>query len=175
MKHVRVEVGVVRSVQPARRQVRVTPVAHEVKALDRAKWIWVVFRQGREARCRVEAVETAGAERLLRFVPGISKDVVASMRGATLEVEAEAGSETSAEVVDVAELPGLEVYDKAGKRMGVVLAVYASPASQAFEVEKENGRTLLLPVIPEVIEAVDREKGAMTLRDIAPYAVEEEA
>lgn len=63
----------------------------------------------------------------------------------------------------VADLVGLEVYDEEGDRIGVLGDVIRTGANDVYQIDKEDGKSLLLPAISECIKEVDTENGRMTV------------
>jgi 16S rRNA processing protein RimM len=55
------------------------------------------------------------------------------------------------------ELEGLTVYNEDGEKVGRVKRVFEQPASHILEIEKENGKTFLVPFIEQFVKAVDLE------------------
>jgi len=169
----RIEVGLVRSVNPARRQLRVDATPGGERHLADATWVMLGPREGPELRCRVERVdarEDKPGEFTVTLAPGVTRDSVAKMRFASVTVE---GESAPAEYCGPADLLGMEVMDQAGERLGTVTNMYCSGANNVIEIAKRDGGTLLTPVIEPVIARVDVAKNVLVLGDYAPYTVEE--
>lgn len=162
----RVEIGVVRSVNPARRELRIRPGWDDVQAGAPLQWVYVLDADGGETRCRVEQVHGE----IVTLAAGVARDTVARMRGAAVCADVERSEADWRGQLDV--LEGFDVVDEAGDRLGAVTAVYMTGANGAIEVAQPGGGSMLLPVIDRVIVAVDMERGQVTVRDIASYKVE---
>lgn len=63
----------------------------------------------------------------------------------------------------VADLIGLEVYDEEEKHIGTLSDVIRTGANDVYQIDKEDGKELLLPAISECILDVDTENGRMTV------------
>jgi len=160
----RVEIGRIRSVNAARRELRIG-MARETLPAD-VEWLFVTGIDGRETRCRVERIKGD----IATLAVGVTRDAVSRMRGATVCADVNV-------VVDdwqnrLTALDGFEVVDEAGVCLGTVVAVYATNANEAIEVERPDGGSFLLPVIDCVIASMDMKRGVMAVKDIAPYTVE---
>ncbi len=165
-----------RSVECLRRRIRVRPLPNQAKSLDSADRVWVVFErpapdQPRELRCKLEEVRVDADDRLMTLTPGVTRDAVALMKGATILVEAQ---DEAPDDFGLSDLEGLEVRDGNGILLGRVTEVYPSLAGGAFEVRRDDGSTFVLPVIEQVLEDIDMERGIVVVGDIAPYVVEDE-
>ena len=171
----RTEVGYVRSVNPARRQLRVTVTPGRVDDLSGVKWILLVLSDGSELRCRVEAVESRPdrpGEFAVVLAPGVTRDTVAMIRNAAVVTDSDS-DETSDGNYTPSDLLGLSVVDSAGLSLGTVTKMYCTGANNVIEIAKCDGGALLAPVIDPVIARVDIEGKFLVLGDYAPYTVEE--
>jgi len=61
------------------------------------------------------------------------------------------------------ELIGLEVYDREGRKIGKVKGIFEQPASHILEIEKEDGKVILVPFIEQFVKEIDREGGRLTV------------
>lgn len=168
----RADIGVVRSVSPARREIRVTPLAGAENLFDRLGLVEVVLADKVVLRCRIQEIRDETGGKILTLSPGVPRETVARMKGATIEAAAEPEAEQQAYKVE--ELNGLTVLDKTGAVIGTVTSLYSAGGNDAIEVTRPGGGTILLPVIEQVIAAVNVERGEIIVNDIAPYAVEED-
>lgn len=159
-----------RSVNPARREVRVTPAPGAANAFSALELVELDLIDGNRLRCRVAGVRDEAGGKILTLSPGVPRETVARMKGSTLSAEVE----VAAEGYPVEELNGLTVLDEAGSELGTVTAVYTAGGSEAVEITAPDGSTLLLPVIEQVIASVNIERGEIVVKDIEPYAVEED-
>ena len=55
----------------------------------------------------------------------------------------------------------MEVVTDAGERLGILTDVIQTGANDVYEVERKDGKPLLLPVIPECVLSVDVQAGVM--------------
>jgi 16S rRNA processing protein RimM len=163
-------IGAVTSVNPARRVIRVEPFpghAHEFTRLERIR---LRLPDAVVKTCRVAAVKPAAQDFLITLVPGVTRDTVAGMRGAELVLDPAEQTAPPEGEFDLEQLPGMQVVDGAGRDLGRVRDAFATPANAIVEVETPAGQTILLPMIEEVIAAVDVAAGRIRVHDIGPYA-----
>lgn len=169
-----IQIGAVLAVNPARRQLRVRPFPGRQKEFEALEWMRIRPVQGGELRCRVEALSAGGG--LVRVVlkPGVTRDSVATMKGAAVVLlPEECKARQRPDALVTADLVGLDIVDARGAVLGVVTGLIESPANDVLEIEKTQGGTMLLPAIEEVIRSVDWETGKIKVGDIAPFAVDE--
>ena len=63
------------------------------------------------------------------------------------------------------ELIGLIVYSNRGDRIGELVDVYTTAASDIYVIRNQN-REILIPAVPEFIERIDVDEGVMIIRPI---------
>lgn len=167
----RVEIGVVRSVQPGRREVRVEIEPLWREAMAGAEWLHVVPRGGPEQRCRVTQMRDAGDALVLTLAPGVPRDVLAGFRGARV-LAAEGMLESARPELAGPEWVGWTVLGPDGQACGSVAEVYVTPMNAAVTLMLADGRRRTFPVIPEVIAQVDAAAGVIRLHDVDAYGVD---
>jgi ribosomal 30S subunit maturation factor RimM len=168
----RTDIGIVRSATPARREIRVTPVAGAETLFERLGLVEVVLPDKELLRCRVKLVRDETGGKILTLTPGVPRETVARMKGATISVAVETEAETDGYSLE--DLDGLTVLDQSGAVIGEVTELYSGGGNDAMEITRADGSTVMVPVIDQVISAVNLDKGEMVVNDLAPYAVEED-
>lgn len=174
----RIPIGHVRAVTPGKRVLRVSPASGRERDLRAACWLRVDLRaaapDGRETiRCRVERASEDQGQFLITLMAGVPRDTVALMKGAVIWVERsellrpKSGYEPS-------DLMGLSVVEQSGGVLGTVVDLYLG-AQVVVEIQRADGGLIRVPLIEQVVAAVDLDSGVMQVRDIAPYAVEDAA
>jgi 16S rRNA processing protein RimM len=167
-----IEIGKVRSVNPARRELRVQPFPahdHEFESLERIR-----VRKGAAPplRCRVLSMDRTGSEIRLRLSPGVSTDRVAAMKGGTVVLAAEEQHAPPEETVPVPDLLALDVFDDTGAQLGTVTGVCEAPANDVIVIRKPDGGEILLPLVEAVVRGIDLDARRMHVGDIGPHVVE---
>lgn len=166
------EVGRVRSANARQREVRVVPVAgREYVFTDLG---WIRFRQGGVdgSRCKVLRTRPDGDVLIVALSPGVSRDVIGTLRGARVMMPPEEMPPKPGSSVRLNDILGLKVMLPTGEPLGTIVEVFEGPANDAFAVDQCDGGRCILPVIEEVIMSVDVAGGTLEVGDIAPYVVE---
>ncbi len=169
-----IHIGRVVSLNPAKRELRIRPVPVHAGCFAEMAWVRVVLRAGTEMRCRVASVRVTETGILLALTPGVTRDTVARMKGGAIVLAREEVRRPAEGGYHVSELENMEVFDEEGNFLGTVKQVYSAGANDVIEVEKPTGKVMLLPVIAELVETVDVDRGRIAVRDIAPYVVDDE-
>ena len=115
-----IQIGHVRTVNPARGQLRVRPLAEWAHQFDGMAWIRLLLADDAVIRCRVEAVRSRDKAAVVTLAPGVPRDAVARMKGAAVvalvdEVTPRPGASFAAHPSR-----GASVSDGNGNRLGVV-------------------------------------------------------
>lgn len=168
----RVRAGTVRSVNPARRELRVDPDPAHAHEFDGCDWLRVVPADGQELRCRVSTIRCHGDEVIVMLTPGVPRDTVALMKGAAVVLTPEECAVSPDTVWRVTDWVGWQVVGMDGASIGAVAEVFATPANAAFAVRRSDGGGVTLPAVPEVVVEIDGERGLIRVRDIERYGVE---
>jgi 16S rRNA processing protein RimM len=169
----RVTVGVVRSVNPVRREVRLTVVDAVAHVLEGLGWLQFSLRNGREIRGKVVRVTPHHTGPIVELAAGMTRDTVAQLKDARVWIPAAEWSPPEPEELRAAHLLDMRVQDMFGTNLGTVADMIETPANAAMTIARADGSRFLLPVIPEVIVEVDLDQRIIRVGDIAPYAVEE--
>ena len=75
----------------------------------------------------------------------------------------------------VGELVGLRVRQQDGVDLGVIVEAYETRAHGVIEIAQSDGGQLLVPLVEDVVAEISFESGAVTLKDIARFAVRNHA
>jgi 16S rRNA processing protein RimM len=92
-----------------------------------------------------------------------------AMRGALVRVPIEQAVELPPGSYFWHEIVGLRVQDTRGRALGTVAEVLATGSNDVYVVRSAEGE-LLLPAIKDVVRAIDREHGVMTVELIPGLA-----
>jgi 16S rRNA processing protein RimM len=169
-----IQIGTVRTVNPARRELRVDVDAVHAHQFDGLERVALGPDERSLTCCRVDAVSLRGNEATIRLSAGVTRDSVAAMRKAGVFIEVSARKARPDSGWNPPELLGLTVVGEGDTVLGTIAELIETPANDVIEVAKPGGGSLMLPVIEQVIESVDLETGRVYVGDIAPYVVDDE-
>ena len=164
--------GKVQSVHPGKRQVRIQ-AADEIPDEAFLGRVRMRLANGREISPLVGALRRLEDAVVVELTPGTTRDTVAQLKGAEVLWEADESALRLADRQDLDALIGMRLVGAGAVELGVVAGALTTPAHGVVEVEQADGRRLLLPVIPEVIERIDWDDGVIFVGDIAPYVVDD--
>ncbi|MBM3288889.1 MAG: hypothetical protein FJY92_01935 [Candidatus Hydrogenedentes bacterium] len=164
-------IGNVRSVNPARRELRIDAAKTVEENVRRAPRVRVVPSGGAPIVCAVDAVDANAGGLIVTLGAGVSRDTVARMKHAAIEIERARRKTSATAEMDAADWIGLDVVGADGARIGVIRGCIESAAHDILEMETPEGSEVLVPAIEQTVESIDLEAGRVVVRDIAPYAV----
>jgi ribosomal 30S subunit maturation factor RimM len=159
----------VRSVNPARRELRLQVESGRRHCLEGAAWLWVQTHGAQPLHCRVEKLRWHNGDAIAGLTAGVSRDVVGAMKGANIVTDVVPAP--IADDFDARDLIGLEVFDRMS-RIGVVVDAIETPAHIVIEVERKQGSAVLLPLAPELVDVIDFDEGRIVMREAAAVEVE---
>ncbi len=169
-----VRIATVRSVNPARRELRLKPDEDHGHALGTDTWLHVRPRGAAVKRCKAEAIREMGEGWQAILAPGVPRDLIGALNGAAVLMPAADYAQVE-RPLRPRDLIGMTVLNADGETLGDVTEVYEGAANAAFTVEKKAGGTLTLPLIEEVFLEFDPDRRRLQLGDVTPYAVDSDA
>ena len=170
-----VDAGSVRSVNPARRELRIEGSEARIADLAAREWLHVVEAAGEILRCKISGVSVQKGFAIFTLAAGVSRDTVARLKGCRVVSPVGELKRRGGFGFEAAELVGMSIVSVDGSVIGEVVAGFDTKANGVVEVLRPEGGSLLLPVVPEAIEEVDWDGGKVIVGDIAPFAVESDS
>jgi len=166
----RIAVARVRSVNPARREVRLELFVGFVWP-EQAPLV-ARFSGGPGRPLKLESARPAPGGAVLCMPAGVPREMIAALKGARYEVDECDAAAYTAEGWRASTWIGYEVRNEAGGLLGRVSKVWETAANAAFTVECETMGAMTLPAIGQVVLGVDEEAEVIVIADdIEPYVV----
>ena len=154
------QVGIITSTHGVRGEVKVYPTTDDPRRFRRLKE--VVLDTGREKlNLEIEGVNFFKQYVILKFKGLDNINDIEKYRQKSLYVTRKNAVRLQRDEYFIADLIGLKVQDEDGTELGTVKDVIETGANDVYEVEMEDGRSLLLPAIKQCILNVDVENGMM--------------
>ena len=162
------------SVNPAKHEVRVKPIAAHARQLNALQTGWFAGPGATPIRVRIESTRPDRGMVIVRVAAGVPRDTLRSFDRGMLSIEADAllppGEDDGWTVADLIELA---VHDEAGMLVGEITEAAEGRANDVITVTRPDGSRFLLPVVPEVILSIDFEAGIVTVGDMTAFAVDD--
>jgi ribosomal 30S subunit maturation factor RimM len=166
----RIAVARVRSVNPARREVRLELFVGFVWP-EQAPQV-ARFSGGSARPLKLESARPAPGGAVLCMTAGVPREMIAALKGARYEVDERDAAAYTAEGWRASTWIGYAVRSEAGGLLGRVSKIWETAANAAFTVESETMGAMTLPAIEQVVLGVDEEAEVIVIADdIEPYVV----
>ena len=154
------QVGIIASTHGVRGEVKVYPTTDDPRRFRRLKE--VVLDTGKEKmNLEIEGVKFFKQFVILKFKGLDNINDIEKYRQKSLYVTRKNAVRLQRDEYFIADLIGLKVQDDDGKELGTVQEVIETGATDVYEVEMADGKSLLLPAIKQCILNVDVENGTM--------------
>jgi len=170
-----VEIGRVKSVNPARREVRITPRAGYAAAFDKLNWLTTQGSGSGPARARLDRIETRGPDVVATLGAVVSRDSVAGMHRARVLLAESDAPDPDVFAMDPGDLKGCAVVDESGRTLGVVAGGFAARDNRVIEIERAGSASRIAPLIPGLVVALDWSGRRLVVRDLDRHAVEHDS
>ena len=156
----RFRVGVIAGTHGLRGEVKVFPTTDEPRRfLDLEQ---VILDTGREERTlKIRSVKFFKKFVILGFEKLDRIEDVERLKGAELLIPREDAIELEEGEYCIPDLLGLKVTADDGRELGVIRDVIETGANNVYDVRNEDGKSILIPAIPDCILDVNLEEGTM--------------
>lgn len=151
-------IGVVTTTHGLRGEVKVFPTTDDVNRYKSCDEVILVTRGG-NLTLHVESVKFFKKLVIVKFREFNSIEQVEKFRKCDLMVTRENAIPLKEGEYFLCDVIGCRVEDEDGRGIGTVTDTIETGANHVFAVEMEDGREVLLPVIPDCIKRVDVEAG----------------
>jgi len=155
-------IGEVRSVNPARRELRIRVARARLSAVEGQDWIWIKAGRHDPVRYRATSVRKMGDGVTAVLAVGVPRDEVRTMTGARVVTEVEIVPTNDAYVID--DLVGLTLAER-GVDIGIVVDAMETPAHEVVEIERPDGSRAMVPLAVELVDAIDFDAGRIDMKD----------
>lgn len=170
-----VQIGKVVSINAARRLLRVKPDPRHARMFAALDWLYVARTSGKPLRCKVESSRMAGDVAHVTLVPGVTRDTVTQMEGASVSVDATQQRRRKSKAdFHISEVAGFAAVNSRGESLGTVIETYSAPANDVVEIETTKGEKVMVPAVPEVILEIDFDRRTVVIEDLTPYVITDE-
>lgn len=157
-----VAVGRIVSVRGVRGELVVQPLTDFADRFAPGSRLWLKGRP-----LEVEGSSTRGSRVLLRLRSVENRDQAEALRGGLLEVPESELRELEPGTYYSFQLEGMDVFDRAGRRLGTLAEILPTGANDVYVVRGDDGRELLVPALDDVVLEVDV-AGRRMVADVPP-------
>ena len=166
-----VRLGSVRSVNPAKRELRIDPERAFASGAKTDEKVRVSSKTSNGIVCAVETLNATPGGLIVTLGAGISRDAVANMKNATVEIERARRTRATRDEMSAEDWIGLNVVGVDGMRIGIIAGCIESPAHDILEIETPDGREVLLPAIEQTVESIDLDARCVVIGSVEGFGI----
>lgn len=167
-------IGRVVAVNVARRQIRIDVIHGRDYVFDDCKRLQLVSDGTAPVLARIKSARKTDAEVIVELTPGISRDVVATLKNADALAHVPTECRPVAVRVGLQGLHGLRVVTIAGDFVGTVIETQDTPAGGIMRLQCHTAVMATAPVTDAFIEKIDSDAGIITVNDLEAFLVVDE-
>ncbi len=156
------EVGQIVNTFGVKGMVKVNPFTDEMQRFEELKEVYVCKKEGMQTM-KIEQVKYHKNMVLLKFAGIEDLNEAEKLKGYYLKIDRKHAKKLPKDTYFIADLIGLSVYTDEGKLLGRVEDIYETGANYIYEIKNVQGKQILLPNIPDVIQEIDLENEKITV------------
>ena len=158
-------IGVITSAHGIRGGVKVFPVTEDperFRKLDKVLYS-LPGQDGIQGSFEVKRVAFQKQLVLLEFEGITDRNTAETLKGRQLWVSREEALPLGEREYYLADVMGMRVVTDDGEELGTVTDILETGSNEVFQVEKEQGKSLLIPSIPDCVVDMDFEQNLLTV------------
>ncbi len=158
-------IGVITSAHGIRGGVKVFPVTEDperFRKLDKVLYS-LPGQDGIQGSFEVKRVAFQKQMVLLEFEGITDRNTAETLKGRQLWVSREEALPLGEREYYLADVMGMRVVTDDGEELGTVTDILETGSNEVFQVEKEQGKSLLIPSIPDCVVDMDFEQNLLTV------------
>lgn len=164
-------IGRIVAVNVARRQVRVAVIPGRECNLDGCDCLRLVAVGADPIQVRVSNARATNSEVIVELTPGISRDVVATLKNAVVLAPSVSGSRQAKACAGLHDLPEMRVVTTDGSLVGIVTETHDTPGGGIMRLQCDNGVMATAPVTDAFIVKIDLNAGIITVAEPEAFLV----
>ncbi len=111
----------------------------------------------------IENVRFAKKSPVIKFIDIDDRSAAENMRGAEIYIKESDLEELPEGEFYIRDLIGMKVVDTKGENIGELVNVIQNTAQDIYEVRVGNGRSILIPLVDEIVKNIDATKRLITV------------
>ncbi|TZE83374.1 ribosome maturation factor RimM [Calorimonas adulescens] len=141
-------------------EVKVYPMTQYLERFDDLEFVYVEF-DGRKERYDIEHVSYSKKIVVIKFIGIDSIEAAQKLCGNYLYVDRAHAIKLTKDEYFLSDIIGLKVYDIDNNYLGIIKEIYTPGSNDVYEIVNQNGDTILIPAIANVIKEINLDGGYM--------------
>ena len=158
-----ITIGKIVNVHGVKGEVKVLPDTDDVNRFRKLKSVLLLSGDTRR-KVEVKDVKFTNKFVILKLEGIDDRDTADRMRGIELQVERKDAIKLPEGRYFIGDLMGCKVLEEDGSLLGTITDVFLGQSNDTYNVECENGKTILIPVLPDVVLDVDVEAAVVKVK-----------
>lgn len=156
-------VGVIANTHGVKGEVKVYPTTDDNKRFKKLKEA-LIKKDGKEMEIHIEGARFFKNMVILKMKEINTMDEAEKYKGFDILVDRENAVPLLENEYFICDIIGAQVFTEDGKKFGILKEVITTGANDVYDVVRENGKSILLPVIDECVLSIDVEKKEVVVR-----------
>ncbi|MDO4766143.1 MAG: ribosome maturation factor RimM [Eubacteriales bacterium] len=153
-----VVVGKITTTHGLKGTVKVLPMTEKKERFYDLTQIMAELADGKQKVLTIEGISSFKEGFLMDFKEIKDVNAAQKLRGAYLQIPRSQAMELEEGEYYIFEIIGAEVFTDEGERLGILENVIETGANDVYEVKTEDGKEILIPVIPDCVLEVNTEE-----------------
>lgn len=153
-----VVVGKITTTHGLKGTVKVLPMTEKKERFYDLAQIMAELADGKQKVLTIEGISSFKEGFLMDFKEIKDVNAAQKLRGAYLQIPRSQAMELEEGEYYIFEIIGAEVFTDEGERLGILENVIETGANDVYEVKTEDGKEILIPVIPDCVLEVNTEE-----------------
>lgn len=153
-----VVVGKITTTHGLKGTVKVLPMTEKKERFYDLVQIMAELADGKQKVLTIEGISSFKEGFLMDFKEIKDVNAAQKLRGAYLQIPRSQAMELEEGEYYIFEIIGAEVFTDEGERLGILENVIETGANDVYEVKTEDGKEILIPVIPDCVLEVNTEE-----------------
>lgn len=153
-----VVVGKITTTHGLKGTVKVLPMTEKKERFYDLTQIMAELADGKQKVLTIEGIRSFKEGFLMDFKEIKDVNAAQKLRGAYLQIPRSQAMELEEGEYYIFEIIGAEVFTDEGERLGILENVIETGANDVYEVKTEDGKEILIPVIPDCVLEVNTEE-----------------
>ena len=164
-------IGKVVAVNVVRRQLRIKVVPGREYAFDECKRLQLISDGNAPVLARIKGARITDAEVVVEVTPGISRDVVATLKNADVRARVPKDRRQTDGCAGLHDLAGMRVITTADDFVGTVVETQDTPGGGIMRLQCDIAVMATAPVTDAFIEKIDLDAGIITVNEPEAFLV----
>lgn len=156
------KIGQIINAHGVKGEVKIYPLTDNIKRFGKLKFVYLESN-GEYRKCPVEGVKYANNLVILKLAEISDMNEALKYRDRYLYIDRDNAVSLSKDEYFIVDLIGMNVLTTEGQKLGIIISVFPTGSNDVYEVKMEDGKTVLIPAIKDVVKSVDVQNKKMII------------